>query len=349
MNLLDFLKPKLHKKEESFNKFNYKLYNDDCLNVLTTLKKESVDLAILDPPYNIGIAEWDRINNYIGWLKPRLLEVQRVLKNNGVMWLFHNNFLTILEIQKLLSNETDFRFKQFITINKGIQSIVGRTSENLRSYPTASEYLLFYTFEDLTGTEQLSEKYSRINPMAKYLKKEFERAKVTNKEIAKLFPSKTGGTTGCVSNWLLGYNFPQNWQYEMIRDYLNKEQDYEYLKQDYEDLKQDYEDLRYAFNLQKGITDVWDINFYKETISWHPTAKPIELINRIVLTSTNKGDTVLDPFLGSGTTLKSCQTLKRNCIGIELNKNYCNKIKERCFGQQYLDDKVEYEYVEAIV
>ena len=322
----------------------YKLIQDDCLPILKTIKSETFNLAILDPPYNIGIAEWDKIENYIEWLYQRLIEVQRVLKNNGTMWFFHNDFVALTKIQKMIEDETDFIFKQFITIDKGLQSIVGRTSDNLRSYPTASEYLVFYTFEDLTGSQQLSEKYSRINPMAKYLKNEFERAKVTNREIAGLFPSKTGGFTGCVSNWLLGLNFPTKDQYNKMKEYLNKGQGFEYLRQDYEDLRQDYEDLRYTFNLQKGVTDVWSINFYEDNIRWHPTAKPIKLIKRIIETSTNPNDLVLDPFLGSGTTMEACQQLGRNCLGIEKKEKYIKKIKKRCWGKQFLDREVKYEF-----
>jgi len=301
----------------------------DCLEVLKSCPDRLYDLIILDPPYNIGKADWDNIENYIPWLTERFKEFQRVLKDNGTMWLFHNNFVMLTKIQSMIEQETDFEFKQFITINKGLQSIVGRTSENLRSYPTVTEYLLFYTFEDLTGSEQLSEKYSRINPMAKYLQSEFGRAKVTNKEIAVLFPSKTGGFTGCVSNWLLGLRFPQEWQYNKMREYLNKEQGYEYLRQDYEYLRQDYEDLRYTFNLQKGVTDVWNIDFYKDQIPWHPTSKPYQLIKRIVETTTNKGEKVLDPFLGSGTTAVACKQLNRVYTGIEINPEYVELAQKR--------------------
>ena len=98
--------------------------------------------------YKMVFPDWDNIENYTEWLTERLVEVQRVLKDNGTMWLFHTDFLALLDIQKALDLHTDFKFKQFITINKGLSSIAGRTSENLRSYPRATEYLLFYTFED---------------------------------------------------------------------------------------------------------------------------------------------------------------------------------------------------------
>jgi len=58
----------------------------------------------------------------------------------------------------------------------------------------------------------------------------------------------------------------------------------------------------------------------------HPTQKPLWLIKELIIYSTKEGDTVLDPFLGSGTTMKACLELNRNCIGIEISKDYCENI-----------------------
>ena len=198
---------------------------------------------------------------------------------------------------------------------------------------------MFYTFEDLTGSEQLSERYANINPMAKYLKDELIRAGVTNREIAALFPSNTGGMTGCVSNWVLGLNFPLKEQYEKIRDYLNKQGEYEYLRRE-------YEDLRRPFNLKKGLTDVWEIDFYKEIIPWHPSPKPVDLLKIIIASTSNKGCTVFDPFAGSGSSIVASQHLGRSCIAIEINSEYCQNIRKRCFNQQFLDRTASYEFLE---
>ena len=61
----------------------------------------------------------------------------------------------------------------------------------------------------------------------------------------------------------------------------------------------------------------------------HPTQKPEELIERLVLASSNEGDLVLDPFSGSGTTAVVCKKNNRNFIGFELNKEYYDKAVER--------------------
>jgi len=63
----------------------------------------------------------------------------------------------------------------------------------------------------------------------------------------------------------------------------------------------------------------------------HPTQKSLKLMTELVLIHTNKGDTVLDPFMGSGTTGVACKELGREFIGIELDKAYyetaCNRLK----------------------
>lgn len=61
----------------------------------------------------------------------------------------------------------------------------------------------------------------------------------------------------------------------------------------------------------------------------HPTQKPEELIERLVLASSNIGDLVLDPFSGSGTTAVVCKKTNRNFIGFELDKEYYDKAVDR--------------------
>lgn len=78
--------------------------------------------------------------------------------------------------------------------------------------------------------------------------------------------------------------------------------------------------------------DVWSIShihYCQKGRQSHPTQKPEALIERMVLASSNPGDLVVDPFSGSGTTLRVCQQLNRNAIGIELNEEYVEQTKER--------------------
>lgn len=89
-----------------------------------------------------------------------------------------------------------------------------------------------------------------------------------------------------------------------------------------------------SINNMRGANpgDVWEfshIHFCQENRQNHPTQKPEGLIERMVLASSNEEDMILDPFSGSGTTLRVCQQLNRNCIGFELNPDYVGMTKKR--------------------
>ncbi|MBC6403314.1 MAG: site-specific DNA-methyltransferase [Hyphomonadaceae bacterium] len=71
--------------------------------------------------------------------------------------------------------------------------------------------------------------------------------------------------------------------------------------------------------------DVWEfshIHYCQGNRQAHPTQKPEGLIERMVLASSSTGGNVLDPFSGSGTTLRVCQQLSRNCTGVEIHPGY---------------------------
>lgn len=61
----------------------------------------------------------------------------------------------------------------------------------------------------------------------------------------------------------------------------------------------------------------------------HPTQKPEALLERIIKASSNPGDVVLDPFVGSGTTCRVAQVLERNWLGIDLNPEYISMSQQR--------------------
>lgn len=79
------------------------------------------------------------------------------------------------------------------------------------------------------------------------------------------------------------------------------------------------------YNTKKVPGNVWDfsrVRFKMEEYENHPTQKPKELLERIILASSNVGDIVLDPFSGSFTTSSVAKELGRKSIGIEINKEY---------------------------
>lgn len=89
-----------------------------------------------------------------------------------------------------------------------------------------------------------------------------------------------------------------------------------------------------ARNNMRGANpgDVWKfshVHYSNPNRQNHPTQKPEGLIERMILASSDKGDTVLDPFSGSGTTLRVCQQLERKGIGFEFNPEYVEMTKAR--------------------
>ncbi len=78
----------------------------------------------------------------------------------------------------------------------------------------------------------------------------------------------------------------------------------------------------------KGPTDSEDLG--------HTTPKPRWLFSRLISASSTVGDSVLDPFMGSGTTLRAAKDLGRRAIGIEIEEKYCEIAAERC-SQEVLD------------
>ena len=94
--------------------------------------------------------------------------------------------------------------------------------------------------------------------------------------------------------------------------------------------------------------DVWKfshVHYCNPNRQNHPTQKPEGLIERMVLASSNEGDLILDPFAGSGTTLRVCQQLKRSCIGFEMNPGFVSLIEERLgkafSGFDSIDERME--------
>lgn len=75
-----------------------------------------------------------------------------------------------------------------------------------------------------------------------------------------------------------------------------------------------YETAKTVYDLPININDKKDYG--------HPTIKPIEIVKKHIINSTNEGEIVLDTFMGSGTTAIACKELGRNFIGFEINKDY---------------------------
>ena len=88
--------------------------------------------------------------------------------------------------------------------------------------------------------------------------------------------------------------------------------------------------VKSKFNITKGKYKSNVLEYSKSYNHYHPTEKPVPLLEDLILTYTDENDVVLDFTMGSGSTGVACQELNRNFIGIELDEGYFNIAEERC-------------------
>jgi site-specific DNA-methyltransferase (adenine-specific) len=307
-----------------------KVYCDNWLN--NNLPDKCAKLMICDPPYFEVKGEfdfiWKRFEDYLKDVEKWAIECKRVLAENGTLFWWGNSkkiAYSQIILDKYFNLENSIVWRKIDSMQYQYYS-----PDLARTFNTHNERLLMYSNEiGMTGLEMITEEFIKPrNPFSLYLRDEFRKAKITNKEIAKLFPSKTGGLTGCVSNWLNGDNVITKEQYLIIRNYLNNE----YLRKEYEDLRKEYEDLRRFFHNPQKYEEILEFS-QQSTISKeydHETIKPEKLTRALILTCSRKDDLVIIPFAGSGTECAMSAKEGRPFIGFDTEQKYVDMGNERC-------------------
>jgi site-specific DNA-methyltransferase (adenine-specific) len=312
------------------------IYNTDFLN--NSLPDKCAKLIIADPPYFEVKGDfdfvWNSFDDYLKDVEKWAVECKRILADNGTLfWWGDKSKIAYAQIifDKYFKLENSLVWRK-----KDSMQYQYYSPDLARTFNTHNERILMYSNEvDMTGLEMITEKYIKPkNPFSKYLKEEFKKAKVTNKQIAKLFPSKTGGLTGCVSNWLNGDNVITEEQYLKIREYLNNEylrKEYEYLRKEYEDLRKEYEDQRRFFYNPLKYEEVLEFSQESHVTRKydHDTVKPEKLTRILITTCSRKGDLVVVPFAGSGTECAMSVKEKRKFVGFEITEKHAKMAEDR--------------------
>jgi site-specific DNA-methyltransferase (adenine-specific) len=279
-----------------------KIYLASCLDKLKLLDGNSVDLVIADPPYFKVVNEkwdyeWKTEQQYLDWCLEWMDEISRVLRYGGTFYLF--GYFRTLALLVPYIDKLGLDLRQQILVDKGMRAVSGRATKNYKMFPNTTESILFMTKENRTF----------IKP---FLKEQQVKVGLSSKQINEALGVKSNG--GGMWSIYTGKNICEQFP---TKDLWNKLQSI--LKFDIE-----YESVAQTFNPQMGLTDIWrDIDFYKEK-RIHPTQKPLPLIERLVLASSNENDLILDPFAGSCSTAIACIKTKRNWIMIEKDEQYYN-------------------------
>ena len=310
------------------------VHNIDFLN--NDLPDKCAKLIIADPPYYKVKGDfdfiWKNFDDYLKDVEKWAIECKRILADNGTL-LWYGDAKNIAYAQIIFDKHFNL-LNSIVWENTNDHKQQIRFNEELRTFAPLTERILMYEQRgQKTGGELIFEQFLKPkNPFSKYLKIEFKKAKVTNKEIAKLFPSRTGGLTGCVSNWLNGDNVITEEQYLKIRKYLKNEyllKPYEELKAEYEELKAEYEELRRPFNNSLHLGDVIRLPNYETSDYDHDTVKPEKLTRILINTCSRENDLVVVPFAGSGTECAMSAKEKRNFIGYEITEKHAKMSQER--------------------
>ena len=326
---------------------SYKLYNGDCLEIMKDIPDKTINLVLIDPPYNIGKDKWDKwdtVEEYVGFMGKVFLEIQRVLKDNGSFYFFHNDFLQIVELQNFINKNTEFKFKQLLIWNKRFNEASNKgfldgfiEVEHLRNYQQMAEYCLYYTFQDETGLKKVMLDPNNFKSLRDYSKHIQDyiglnikqiNSKLGHRKAEHFFYHSSTQWGLCIEetyNELINtFNIDKC---EGFKTYEELRQEYEKYRQEYEELRQEYEKCRYTFNNLKEHHSVMNYEIAKK--QGHITPKNTDMLEYLIKTSSNEGYVVLDCFMGSGSTGEACIKTKRNFIGIEKDEKYFKIAKDR--------------------
>ena len=338
-----------------------KLYKGDCLGVMRQIPDRSVDLVLTDPPYNIGVAtikngkekvnEWDKIDNYITWSITWLKECQRILKDTGVLYFWHNDIAQIAELLHAIKAETDLAFISFCIWDKGTgyrarswqkRDPEGKTA--LRSWFNICEYCLHFFkvpqdnrgTKNRTGLEMINSNPICYQSLKKWYKDEIKRLGISNEQIADAYTRATGKKPYMLRHYFNDNQFelPTREVYEAVFVPLG----FNYRSQgnqDYEALRQDYEALRPYHKCDRMHCNIWHEPPIPTNNRYHTCQKPIKLLERIIRISSPPDAVILDPFMGSGSTGVAAAKAGRKFIGIEMDQGYFEVAQKRI--QEELD------------
>lgn len=286
---------------------NGKIISGDCKEELKIFEDNFFDLVIADPPYwKVAGEKWDYLwrteDDYVKWSRTWFHEIYRTLRYGGTFYLFGYFRMLVLLVPSLI--EIGFDLRQQIIINKGIKSVAGRATKNYRIFPNVTESILFFTKNNINfSRDLLKSRQKELNLSSKYI----------NEALG--VKSNGGGMWSIYTGKNICEQFPTREIWSRLQEILRFDLPYDRIAQ--------------TFNPEMGLTDVWsDIDFYGEK-RYHPTQKPLKLIERLIRASSNEGDNVLDPFAGSGSTYIACQKLNRNPFVIEINEEYVNLMRKR--------------------
>jgi len=266
-----------------------KVLHGDCLDILPTFETESIDMIYLDPPF---------FTNTIQKLKTR--DGSKEFSYSDI-WKSHEEYAQFLykrlkELKRVLKSDGSI----FVHCDKNSTHIIKTLLDDIFGLKQFQSEIIWYykrwsnSKKGLLPSHQTIYFYSKTKDFKfKIIYNDYSETTNIDQILQKRARDKNGKTV---------YAKDKN------GNTIN--------------------------NIKKGVplNDVWEIPYLnpkaKERVGY-PTQKPILLLERIIDIASNEGDTILDPFCGSGTTLVAGKLNNRKVIGIDISKEAINLTKSR--------------------
>jgi len=265
------------------------IFNGDCLDILATFESESVDMIYLDPPFFTQ-------------------KTQKLSDKNGKIYKFKDTWSSRKEYLAFMK-------ARILSMKKLLK-------------PTGSLFLHCDTSASWHLKILLDEIFGETN---------------FRSEIIWCYKRWSNSQNGLLPNHqtIFLYSKTKNFKFNTIYGDYSPTTNIDQILQERE--RDKFGKAVYKKNsngeivsgkAKKGVplSDVWEIPFLNPKAkerTGYPTQKPVELLERIIKISTDKGDLVLDPFCGSGTTLVSAKLLGRKFVGIDISKDAVEMAQKR--------------------
>lgn len=348
---------------------NRTVWTADCLYALRGMNSESVDLIYLDPPFNsnanyaapIGSkaagaefrdtwslsdvdAEWinlmedkhpalyrvllaamtDNDKSYLAYMAARILEMRRVLKPTGSIYLHCDP--TMSHYLKLVMDAV-FGRKNFFN-----EAIWKRTSGHSDARRMGSVHDTMLVYARTLGNETFNRQHRPYD--AEYVRTRFRRRDADGRKWMDDNLSAKGLQGG-------GYEYEYKGAHSLWRVSEDRMRELDAANRLYFTRTGGIRIKRYLDEMEGvPVNDVWTdippINSQAKERTGYPTQKPLKLLERVILASSNKGDMVLDPFCGCATTMVAAETLGREWAGVDVSPLAVKLVDRRLQDQHRL-------------
>lgn len=308
----------------------------DALDLLPAIPEASIDLALIDPPYNIHKAEWDKIADYTAVFLQWVQAIRRPLKPNGVFIFWHNDLAQLAELMTTIRQHTDFRFKSIIIWDKTpAYRANAQGFSGLTRWFNQCEFALHYTVKSTPTTDHLA-------TIKEWFKTELERLKITRRDIAQRYTQVTGRQPFMMQHYFSGHQFqlPTKEIWEQVFAPFGFDiarlsgTDYTDMQEQYKAMQSAYKQTQPCFRLTGQRGNVYRVTPIFDGSQIHPCQKPVAILADMITKCCPEGGTVLDCFAGSGSTGVAALKTGRQFVGIERDPHYAGLAIERLSIQQ---------------